>query len=398
MDPKAILANFEARSRAVAELRALDTEAAGREYTADERAKEERINKAIAEYDERIANGLRSMEADKAADEQRAQFEKLTADDPAKVAMEKDADAVRSMLTGKTKSVEFLPTAEETRALAKGGAKGESNLVPTTLYHALHEHLIEVSTVVAAGSTVLRTASGEDIVLPKTTAYSAATIVGEAATIPQSDPTFASVTLQAFKYAFLSKVSSELTSDSAFDIISFLARQGGVAMGNGIGAHLTVGDGSGKPNGVITATTVGKTLASASAVTADEIIDVYHSVPSVYRGKAEWGFNDLTVALVRKLKDSNGNYIWQNGLVAGAPDTLLGKPVKTDPAILGMGAARRVGYFGDLSGYYTRFAGPLRIERSDDFAFDTDQVTFRFIQRADGDLVDTLGIKAIATP
>lgn len=401
MDPKHIKALFDARNRAVEEMRALDSEFGDKPFDGEAETKYRKLNEDIDGLDERIQNGLADAERSAKADEARARFEDIARPEhegrKSDEARNDDVEALRAMARGERRSVEFLPTPDEARALATGGGSGEGNLIETSLYSSVHEHLIEVSSLMRNAAQVIRTSGGNPIDFPRTSAFSQATIVGEAQPISESDPAWDKVTLGAYKYAFMVKLSSEMLDDQTFDLIGFLARQGGRALGTGMGAHFISGDGSGKPRGVSNAT-AGKVLAG-QAVTADELLDVYHSVIEPYRGGAVWGLNDSTVLAVRKLKDANDQYIWQPGLQAGQPDRLLGKPVFTDPAFgeLDDGLSTTVGAFGDLSGYLVRMAGALRIERSDDFAFDTDQVTFRFLQRADGDIVDTEGIRTIET-
>jgi HK97 family phage major capsid protein len=100
---------------------------------------------------------------------------------------------------------------------------------------------------------------------------------------------------------------------------------------------------------------------------------------------------DATLASVRKLKDSQNQYLWQPGLQVGAPDVLLGKPVYTDPNVAAVATSAKSVIFGDISAYYVRIAGGVRFERSDDFAFQNDLVTFRAIVRGDGILADQTG-------
>ena len=393
MSTEAIKANFDARQHAVQELRSLDAAAMGREFTAEERQTEERLNGAITEYDARIAKGLGDAERHATQVEQEARFAALA---PSAPAVEErntaDQDRLGAFLRGEVRSIEFAP---ESRALGKGTASAGGYSVPTSFYAQLVEHMIDTSAIMANGAQVMNTTSGEDIQVPKTSSYSAASIVSEAGTIGASDPVLSQVTMKAYKYAFLTSVSSELIQDSAVDLLGFLARQGGVALGNGMGAHFISGTGSGQPNGAKNAT-VGKTTALATAITADEVIDTFHSLAAVYRNNAAWVFNDSVIAYIRKLKDSTNQYLWQPGLVAGAPDTLLGKPVLTDPAMDSAVTTGKVtGLFGDLSGYFVRQAGPVRIERSDEFAFNTDQITFRLIARADGNIVDANALRTL---
>jgi HK97 family phage major capsid protein len=394
MDATQIKRLFEERSRAVSELRALDSRFEGKEFDAEAKATEERLNSAIADFDGRIARGLDGIEAEKRAEADRARLDALNpgarGDEGRNDQAATERRALDAFLKGEARAFESMPL--ERRDLTVGTATDGAELVPTTLYARLVEHFIETSAAVRAGATVIQTASGEDIVVPKTTSYSTAAIVGEGSAISESDPQFSTVTLEAYKYAFMVQVSSELLQDSAFDVEAFLARQGGVALGHGMGGHFATGTGSSQPNGIVTASTKGADFAAA-AITVDNLIDLQHSVIEPYRSRGAWLLKDATVAYVRKLKDSDGQYLWQPAITAGAPDTLLGRPVVTDPAVAAIGASAKSVLFGDFSGYFVRLAGGVRIERSVDYAFANDLVTVRFIARGDGDLVDTNAVK-----
>lgn len=115
------------------------------------------------------------------------------------------------------------------------------------------------------------------------------------------------------------------------------------------------GNGTGKPLGILAATggaETGITAASATAVTADELIDLYYSLRSPYRRNAVWTLNDSTVKAIRKLKDGNGQYLWQPGITAGAPDMILGRPVRTSTYMPEIAAGAKTIAFGDFSYYW----------------------------------------------
>jgi len=288
------------------------------------------------------------------------------------------------------------------RTLQKGSGTGGS-LVPTSFYDQLVQHLIETSGLLQAGPTILRTAGGENIQVPKTTAHSSGSQIAEAAVNVASEPTFSQLTLGAFKYGNLMQVSRELIDDNGVDLLGYLAMQAGRAVGNDFGDDLINGTGSTMPRGIAvdagTATTgpLGVTggFGTQSAVGQgyDLIIDTYHSVISPYRASSScaWLMRDAAAAEVRKVKDTNGQYIWQPSVVVGAPDTILGKPVYIDPFVPAKGTAAKWIVFGDMSRYFVRLAGGIRFERSDDYAFNTDLVTFRCLLRGDGALADTSG-------
>ena len=306
--------------------------------------------------------------------------------------------AFRALAKGETRSVEI--GAQEmgpvwTRALSKGTATAGGNTVPTSFRDQLIEHLIESSGLMLLGPTVLNTTSGENIELPVTTSYGAAALVAEAGTLVGTDPAFAKRTLGAYKYGQLVKVSSELVADSAFDISAFIAKVAGRNVGLALAPHLITGTGSSQPTGVVTTATNGKTGGAGvtGAFTADDLIDLQYSVIAPYRNSpnAGWLMRDASMAAVRKLKDGASRYIFEPGLIGGAPDSILGKPVQTDPNVAAIALGAKSVLFGDWSQYFVRMAGGVRFERSDDFAFGTDEVAFRAIIRADALLADQTG-------
>ncbi|HEY5835972.1 phage major capsid protein [Streptomyces sp.] len=278
--------------------------------------------------------------------------------------------------------------------LSKLTAAAGANTVPISFYNRLVEHMIEVSGVL---QTLLRTASGEQIQVPKTTAHSSPSgaPIAEAGTLASSDPTFGQVPLDAYKYGILLQISHELLNDTGVDLAGYLARQAERALGNWLGGRLVVGTGTNQPNGVVTAATVGKTGGAgvAGMFTGDDLIDLFYSVIAPYRNSSScaWMMKDSSIAGLRKIKDTTGQYLWAPGLTAGAPDTVLGKPLVTDPNVAAVALSAKSVVFGDFSTYFVRQVETLRFERSDDYAFNTDLVSYRAVVRADGDLVDTTG-------
>ncbi len=288
----------------------------------------------------------------------------------------------------------------EQRLLSKLSGAAGLNVVPTTFYDRLVAHLIEVSAVLQAGPTVLTTDSGESIQIPKTTAHSTAAIVTEGAQVQPSEPAFGQITLGAFKYGAMMFISRELLQDAGVDLEGYLSFQAGRGIGNKFGQDMVVGAGTTLPRGIVldaTSGVTGSTVAQGASVigapTADNLIDLFYSVIAPYRNsrQAAWLVKDSTMAAIRKLKDTTGQYIFQPSLTAGTPDTLLGKPIYTDPYVAAIGSAAKSVIFGDFSQYYVRVVGGVRFERSDEFRFDTDQVSFRVLLRADAALVDLTG-------
>jgi len=381
-----------ARQQAWNEISAIsDTAAAeGRDFTAEEEGSWVKGNAHLASLDERISVVLDHEKRN--ADIEAALGRYGTPETPAAPAAVSIEDDLRALGRGELRSV-VVPA--ERRDLTKGTSTAGGDTVPTSFYGQVWEHMIESSAILQAGATVINTAAGENLEIPVTTAHSSGALISEGGSLTESDPAFVKRTLGAYKYGLSIQASSELVADTGFDLLGYLARQAGRAVGNAMGAHLITGSGSSQPSGIVTGASTGVTgSASVSgAFTADNLIDLYFSVIAPYRNSMScaWIMKDATLASVRKLKDSQNQYLWQPSLIVGQPDTLLGKPVFTDPNVAAVALSAKSVIFGDISAYYARIAGGIRFERSDDFAFGTDLVTFRAIVRGDGTLADRTG-------
>jgi len=391
---------FAARQHAVSELRSLDAAVGDAEFTAEQRAQYDTISADIDSLGRQIEAVLADAERSQADADLERRISAAVGTAATQATTGEDLAAqVRSFLRGErrelTVSAGRTIGLREYRDLSKGSAGAGLATVPTSFYDQLVAHLIEVSGVMQAGPTVLNTASGESLEIPVTTSHSTGALTAEATAIDESDPAFAKRTLSAYKYATLIQVSRELVDDTGVDLLGYLSMQAGRAIGNAFGVHLVTGSGSSQPAGVAPGASVGVTGAAAvvGAFTADNLIDLHYSVISPYRSSPScgWLMRDATVAAVRKLKGSDNNYLWQPGLQVGAPDILLGKPVFTDPNVAAVAAGARSVLFGDMSTYFVRMAGGVRFERSDEFAFNADLVTFRAVLRGDGLLADQTG-------
>jgi HK97 family phage major capsid protein len=120
-----------------------------------------------------------------------------------------------------------------------------------------------------------------------------------------------------------------------------------------------------------------------------------YSVIAPYRQSRScyWLAADKTIGGFRKIVDSNSRPVWEPSAVLGAPDLLLGKPLVADPYMPAVATSALSLAFGDFSQYFVRLVGGLRFERSDDFAFGSDLVTFRCLLRGDGNWGDTTAVK-----
>jgi HK97 family phage major capsid protein len=372
----------------------LDTaETEKRDLSAEEEGKYQAFNADLDKIDARVKD---LTEAEQRTKDAEAAFAGLLAKPQEQERKPVEDSELRRWARGEIRSIDVAkPDGVAFRDLVKGTTTAGGNTVPTTFYGQLMAHLIEVSGILMAGPTVLNTASGETIEIPVTTAHSSAALTAEAAAISESDPAFGKRTLGAYKYAVLIQAATELLTDTGVDLEGYLAMQAGRALGNAFGVHAITGDGSSKPTGIITSASAGVTGGTGvvGAFTADNLIDLYYSVIAPYRNSTScgWLMRDATLGSARKLKDSQGQYLWQPSIQVGAPDMLLGKPVHTDPNVAAIALNAKSVAFGDISQYFVRMAGGVRFERSDDYAFNSDLVTFRAIIRADGLLVDQTG-------
>jgi HK97 family phage major capsid protein len=309
---------------------------------------------------------------------------------------------LRNFMLGKSESRSFelaLPNAVERRVLVDSSAP-----LPTGFVGQLYKYLVDTSSVRQANPYVISTTSGESIMLPRSTAEGAAQWTGENAALSASDPTFSSITLGAFKLAKILQVSSELIQDTGFDVVGFMAEHAGRNLGIASDTAYVAGTGTNQPSGFIGSATVALTAATGtgsttglptagSAIGADVLIELYHSILPQYRPRASFIANDSTIKAIRKLKDTTGQYIWQPALVAGQPDTVLSRPIYADPNMPAISASSKCIAFGAFDGYAIRDVTPIRFERSDDYAFGTDLVSFRAIFRTDGKQLDANAIK-----
>ena len=244
---------------------------------------------------------------------------------------------------------------------------------------------------------VIRTSSG-DRKIPLVASHGTASWVDEEGAIPESDDAFGQITLGAHKVASIIKVSDELLQDSVFDVEGYIATEFARRVGDAEEAAFINGDGSGKPYGMLHDTNgaaTGVTAASATALTADELIDLVYSLKAPYRKRALFLFNDQTIKAIRKLKDGNGQFLWQPGLQVSQPNTLLGYRYETSTHMPLIGAGAKPVLFGDMSSYWIADREGRSIKRLNELYASTGQIGFRVTQRLDARLVQQEGMKCL---
>jgi HK97 family phage major capsid protein len=378
-----------------------DAAAENRSFTPEEQGKWDAMQEEMRTLDTRIGAVLETEKRAKAADDAFNDLEGRPREGGAGSPAQRNMnDEIRKWARGE----EGAPRALEIRRQAPGpinyrvlqSTQGAvSGIIPTDFYDQLISHLIEVSGVMQCGPTVLNTGGGETLQVPKTTAHSTALTASQASALPLSDPAFSMQTLGAVKFGIMIQAARELIDDTAVDLLGYLAMQAGRAIGNVFGTSLVNGI-NGVSGGVITGATLGvtgTTTGVSGAPSYANLVDLEYSVIAPYRQSRScyWLAADKTIGGFRKITDTVGRPIWEPSAVLGSPDLLLGKPLVADPFMPAQALSAKSIVFGDFSQYFVRLVGGVRFERSDDFAFSTDLVTFRAILRGDGVLVDQTG-------
>lgn len=283
--------------------------------------------------------------------------------------------------------------ASVSNVLSEGTDSEGGYLVPDEYENTLVQAL-EGENVIRGRSHVITTSNGTHKI-PVVASKGEASWIDENGAYPEDDDTFAQVSIDAHKVGTIIKVSEELLNDSAFNLESYFAQEFGRRIGTKEEDAFINGNGSSKPTGILTSAEVGVTAASDKAITADEIIDLFYSLKGVYRRNAVWVLNDSTVKVIRKLKDENGQYIWQPALKDGDHDTLLGRPILTTGAMPEIAADAKPVIFGDLSYYWIGDRQGVTFKRLNERYADMGQVGFLASKRVDGKLVLPEAIKVL---
>ena len=287
-------------------------------------------------------------------------------------------------------------TPEMRNALQVGTDSEGGYLVPDEFEHTLVQGLNE-NTIIRAHAHVITTSSGLHKI-PVVASHGSAAWIDEEGAYTESDEVFGQVQLDAHKVGTVIKVSEELLNDSAFDLEGYIAAEFIRRIGDKEEEAFLVGNGTGKPTGILNATgggQVGVTTAGATAITADELIDLFYSLKAPYRKNAIWVLNDSTVKAIRKLKDTTGNYLLQPALKDGEVSTILGRPYFTSAFAPEIAAGAKTIIFGDLSYYWIGDREGISFKRLNELYAGNGQVGFLASKRLDGKTVLPEAIKVL---
>lgn len=370
----------------------------GRALSADEAVK---FDKVIAEVEAIDVRRAAIVEGEQRAADIEAHFQPKGPQPEAKSDERSLGDWARDSRAGDSftvKALQGVPNeairqfrSGENRAMAYGAASG---LGKKSVYDQLWQYAVEGSQILQAGVDVITTSDGNTLPLPVITAHAASDTVAANADITAGDAAGTVVDLSVSKYGYITKVPTELVQDATFDLDGYLAQAAGRELGRRISlvAHNAATAGF----TVTGATAASATVGATGSVFSDAIITLFHSVLPEYRSTSAFVMSDPTAAGVRKTKDPQGRYLWETALVNGNPDLILGKSVYVDPFLQGpsVGTAKII-YFGDWSALKVRIAGGIRFERSSEFAFGNDQISFRALVRVGAVTVDPNAVKSL---
>lgn len=288
------------------------------------------------------------------------------------------------------------PHYDVVNALQVGEDSEGGYLVPDEFERTLIQSL-EEENIFRKLAKIIQTSSG-DRKIPVVTTHGSASWLDEEELYPDTDEVFGQTSIGAYKLGTFIKVSDELLNDSVFDLQSYISTEFARRIGSKEEEAFFVGDGSGKPTGIFAAlggAQLGATTAGATAVTVDEVLDLFYSLKSPYRKKAVFVMNDTTVKAIRKLKDGQGQYLWQPALTAGTPDTILNRPVYTSAYVPTIEAGAKTIAFGDFGYYWIADRQGRSFKRLNELFATTGQVGFMATQRVDGKLILPEAIKVL---
>ena len=254
---------------------------------------------------------------------------------------------------------------------------------------------IDETNIIRSIAKVITTANDRKI--PIAIGHSVATWTAENAAYTESNPTFGQKQIDAFKLTDLVRVSIELLQDAAFDIEGYIIKEFSYAFGVAEEQAFCVGTGVNQPTGIFTADggEIGVTAGSATAVTIDDVINLVYSLKAPYRKNAKFLMNEATVSLIRKLKDGNGNYLWQPSVQAGQPDKILGYDVFTTPFAPTIAGGALAIAFGDFSNYWIGDRGGRTVQRLNELYATNGQVGYVATERVDGKVILPEAIKLL---
>lgn len=211
------------------------------------------------------------------------------------------------------------------------------------------------------------------------------TWIDEGGAYGETKSTFDNKQIGAYKLGGIIKVSEELLQDNMINFDAYMANQIAKGIDKAESPAFATGNGTGKPTGYAVTAPVGSnsTTAAVAAVTADELINIYYDLKEEYRSRATWRMNDQTEKAIRKLKNSEGDYIYSPALMEAERPSLLGRPIVIDNSLPNMGTGNKFIVIGDFNYYSIADRGSMSIQRLNELYAGTGFVGFKVKKRVD---------------
>ena len=318
--------------------------------------------------------------ADKAVAETRAFTEQESADYDAKKKEAEELEKTISRCQEQRSKTESVPTKSETKEEAEkrafeqylrtGNIETRSEtmmnvsdngaVIPASIANKIIDKVVEICPIYSLAD---RYNVGGTLSIPyydESTQAIEVAYATEFTDLGSTSGKFISIELKGYLAGALSKISKSLINNSAFDIVGYVVNKVAQAFAKWIEKELLIGS-SEKITGLSNATQI-VTAAAATAITADELIDLQESVPDAYQAGAIWIMSKSTRTAIRKLKDKDGNYILNKDATAQWGYTLLGKPVYVSDNMPAMGSGSKAIYYGDMSGLAVKVSENVSIE------------------------------------
>lgn len=291
----------------------------------------------------------------------------------------------------------LVKMAPEQRAQSTSNTAGGYLIAPE--YMTELERSIKDFSGVMQVARVVPTSTGANLPWPTMDATSRkAAIVTENTQSTATDFTIGQKSLDAYMYRDMAAASLELIQDSAFDINAFIAESFGESFGRGLNYDFTLGNNTGQPNGLVTASTVGNTATSATVFTRAEMVEHLHKVDPGYRRSRScgWMFSDTILGKIKQLQLGSGDAspLWQPSMRDGEPDRIEGYPywINQDMSTA-LTTGQKIMLFGDFSKYIVRKVLGMSLRRLEERFIDYGQIGFIAFARYDGELINTAAVK-----
>lgn len=345
------------------------------------------VTKALADIETKVNDRLAAIET-KSADTAKvtSRLDKLEARLNRPGASETKADvsierkAFDGYLRGRTLD------AEEQKALSLESPGTGGAIITNETRTTVIQKITEFSPIRSVAGSL--TMGGALLTMPRLVDDITVGEVTETQTRPESDPTFEQIDVKPFEMAVIVPVTRIMLEDSSVDLGSFITNHIATQFGKKEAAWFVNGNGTSQAEGVLTNTEVTTRTTGTVGLLADDLIDTFYDLSSSYSARGSWLMNRATMAVVRKLKDGDGQYLWQPSIAAGQPATILGRPVLEAVDMPGPAAGATVAVFGDFgTGYLIVDRVDLQVARDDVTGWGNGIVKFNARRRVGGRVI-----------